>query len=320
MCTAICYKNYFGRNLDYEHTFGEKVVITPRNYPIKFRNGEEYSNHYAITGMALAMNDYPLYFDATNEMGLSIAGLNFPDNAVYNGEIENKENVTSFELIPYILCKCKSVCEAEEILKNINITDEAFCEDMRPTPLHWMIADREKSVTLEQTKDGLKTYENSVGVLTNNPTFDMQMFNLRNYMAVSAKEAVNNFSDKIELKSYSKGMGAMGLPGDLSSASRFVRAAFVKLNSVWGDTEEERVNQFFHILYSVYQQKGCVVTKDGYEKTNYSSCCDTENGIYYYATYYNSRIYGIDMHKEDLNGDKLIEYDLCEKGKITILN
>ncbi len=323
MCTAISVTvkdNYFGRNLDYEHTFGEKITITPRNYKFTFRSGEEIKSHYAIIGMALPMDGYPLYFDASNEKGLSMAGLNFPQNAQYNEFVQGKENVASFEFIPLILSQCQSVTEAEKIIKNINITNWKFNDEMPPTPLHWIIADKNKAITVEQTGEGMKTYENPVGVLTNNPAFDIQLFNLSNYMSVSANEPENIFSEKVKLKAYSRGMGGIGLPGDLSSMSRFVRASFVKLNSVWGETEKEIINQFFHILYSVYQQRGCVRVGNAYEITNYSSCCNTDKGIYYYTTYNNHQINAVDMYRENLEGDCLIVYDLTENEEINIQN
>ena len=94
MCTAITYNNedfYFGRTLDYEFSYGEKITITPRNYNFKYKNKENISNHYAIIGMAHIANDYPLYYEAVNEQGLGIAGLNFVGNAYYNDKIENKD-------------------------------------------------------------------------------------------------------------------------------------------------------------------------------------------------------------------------------------
>jgi len=107
------------------------------------------------------------------------------------------------------------------------------------------------------------------------------------------------------------------LPGDLSSASRFVRGAFVRLNSVSGETEEESVSQFFHILGSVEQQRGCVEMEEGeYELTVYSSCCNTDRGIYYYRTYENSQITAVDLHREDLNGGDLISYPLIQGQQI----
>lgn len=312
MCTAISvtyHNHYFGRNLDYEHSFGEKIVITPRNYPFEFANGINLNNHFALIGMALPYKNYPLYFDATNEKGLSMAGLNFPDNAHYNKKILGKSNIASYEFIPWVLSQCESVNDAKDLLKNANITDDAFDKHLTPSPLHWLIADKYASITIEQTLSGLRLFENPVGVLTNNPAFDMQLFNLRNYLSVSANDPENKFSEKINLKPYSRGMGALGIPGDLSSMSRFIRACFTKLNSVFGNSETETVNQFFHILYSVYQQKGCVKVGNEYEITQYTSCCNTDKGIYYYTTYYNSCITAVDMNKAELDSDALV---VCE--------
>ncbi len=313
MCTAVSANlgcNYFGRNLDFEHSFGEKVVITPRNYKFSFVNGENIVSHYAMIGMAVVNKGCPLYFDATNEYGLSMAGLSFPGYAKYNIHKNEMVNVASFELIPYILCKCKDISQARLLLENINITSKQADDNLKPTPLHWMISDNNKSIVVEQTKEGLKIYENNTGVLTNSPSFDMQMINLANHMYVSSTDIKNNIALDLGLDVYSKGMGGMGIPGDMSSMSRFVRAVFVKSNSYVSDKEYENLCQFFHILYSVYQQKGCVVTKEGYEMTHYTSCCNTHKGIYYYTTYFNQNINSVDMHKEDLDAMSVIEYDL----------
>ena len=323
MCTAIsvkCADHYFGRNLDYHCDFGEKVVITPRNYRFNFTNGFSMDNHYAIIGAALDYKNYPLYFDATNEKGLSIAGLNFPEYAHYNKKIEGKENIASFEFIPWILSQCKTVQEAQKLLDKISITNEAFDTKMTPTPLHWIIADSEKSITVEQTNKGIEVYENEVGVLTNSPPFDMQMINLSKYINLSPQKTKNTFSDKIILKPLGKGAGAFGLPGDCSPMSRFVRASFYKLNCEYGKTENEIVNNFFHILNSVYHIRGTVRENEGLQMTHYSSCCNTSKGIYYYTTYYNSNINAVDMHKENLNSDEIITYDFIKKNSINIQN
>lgn len=309
MCTAVSFRvkdSYFGRNLDYFHQLGENVVITPRKYKFSFCNGDLIDSHYAMIGMAVVSRDYPLYFDATNEKGLSVAGLNFPENAYYNENQGGKDNIASFEFIPWILSQCGSVSEAESLMDNLNITNECFSDEFTPTPLHWMISDGERDITVEQTIKGLNIYNNPVGVLTNNPVFEMQMFNLNNYMNVSSAQPENLFSDKVNLNKYSLGLGGLGLPGDLSSASRFVRATFTKLNSVCEPNEVSSVSQFFHILYSVHQQRGCVKADEGFEITNYSSCCNINRGIYYYTTYNNLNINSVAMFKEDLNSEKLI--------------
>ena len=137
----------------------------------------------------------------------------------------------------------------------------------------------------------------------------MQMFNLNNYMNLSPYSPQNNFSGDLDLQTYSRGMGAIGLPGDLSSQSRFVRVAFTKSNSVSGDSENSSVSQFFHILGSVDQQRGCCIL-DGnkYEITLYTSCCNCDKGIYYYTTYDNHQISAVDMHRENLKSSQLIRY------------
>ncbi len=313
MCTAVLAgktNHYFGRNLDFEEGFGEKIVITPRNYPFRF--GERITkNHYAIIGMALPAEGYPLYFDATNEMGLSMAGLLFAGEAVYQKPIDGKENIPSYQLIPRILAECKDVKGAESVIQNLNITDEAFSKELPPSPLHWMVADKTKTLVIEQTKDGLSVFENPTGVLTNGPGFPFQLQYLNQFMGVSTEEPENRFAPNLELHPYSRGMGGLGLPGDLSSSSRFVRACFTKLNSVWSGSEREDVSQFFHVLNSVSQTMGCNKVGEKWELTRYSSCCNTEQGIYYYTTYHNSRISAVNMFAENLDHDSLMTYDLA---------
>jgi len=324
MCTAIsvrCIDHYFGRNLDYEHGFGETITITPRNFKLSFRHYGDLKTHYAIIGMALVDDNYPLYFDATNEKGLSMAGLNFPVYAHYNPYINGKENFAPFELIPWILSQCSNIAECRKALENINIEDINFSEKLTNTPLHWIISDKNESLTVEPTKEGLKLYQNPVGVLTNSPTFEFHMFNLNNYMSLSERDPQNTFLKDNNLNIYSRGMGALGLPGDLSSTSRFVRACYVKEKSIFGKNETNTVTQFFHILYSVYQQNGCVEVSDKmFEKTIYSSCCNTDKGIYYYTTYGNSSICAVDMHNENLDSDELITFPLINEQKIFFQN
>ncbi len=320
MCTAISLINgahYFGRNLDLEYCYKESITITPRNYRFTFRRASEIKNHYAMIGVAYVRNGYPLYYDGVNESGLGMAGLSFPDYAEYSEERDGYDNIAPFEFIPWVLSQCRTTDEAKNLLKNVNIIECEYSSELPLTPLHWIIADREKSIVAEPTAEGLKIYENPWGILTNSPPFDYQTTNLNNYMGLSPYPAQNAFSEKNDLHSYSKGMGAIGLPGDFSSASRFVKAAFVKENSKCGKSEEENIAQFFHILSSVAQLKGAVELKKGqYETTVYSSCCNTENGIYYYTTYENPQITEVDMHRENLDSEELAVYPLKKDMKI----
>ena len=313
MCTAVSLGSYFGRNLDLERSYNECVVVTPRNYKFSMRTLPTIESHYAMVGMATVVGDYPLYYEATNETGLSMAGLNFPQNADYKPFMQDKDNVTPFEFIPYILGRCKDISEVKELLDNINLVDINFSEELPLSPLHWIISDKMQSVTVESVKDGLRVYDNPYGVLTNNPTFDYHLMNINNYMGLHEGFAENRIAKDKALDNYSLGMGALGLPGDYSSASRFVRAVFIKEKSPRFESEKENVSHFFHILGGVAMPKGCVRTKSGeYEYTRYSSCCNAHKGIYYYTTYDNSSITAVDMHSCDLDGSEIYKFSLKE--------
>ncbi|MBP3567771.1 MAG: choloylglycine hydrolase [Lachnospiraceae bacterium] len=324
MCTAVNFKtkeHYFGRNLDLEYTYQETVTVTPRNYPFRFRTAGEMDSHYAMIGMAYVVDGYPLYYEATNEKGVSAAGLRFAGNAYYPELAQGKDNIPPFEFIPWVLAQCENMQEVRKLLKRVNLVRLSFSKELSLTPLHWMISYKEESLVVESMEDGLHVYENPVNVLTNNPAFPMQLWNLSNYMGLSREKQENRFAPGISLEGCSKGMGAVGLPGDLSSPSRFVRAAFVRNNSESGESEEESVGQFFHILASVEQQKGCVHAGQGkYEITVYSSCCNTDRGIYYYTTYGNRQISAVDMHREDLEGTEVVSYDLVKSEQIFLQN
>ncbi len=323
MCTVTNLSaddHYFGRNLDVESSNNETVVITPQNYQFKFRQVENIDSHHAIIGMAVVVDNYPLYYDACNEKGLCIAGLNYYE-AKYQDLNENKDNITPYEFIPWILSQCENVKEAVELIKNINIVNIDFSEDITLTPLHWMISDNDESIVVEPNENDIIIYPNPTGILTNSPSFDKQLFNLNNYRHLSSKTPKNNFSSNLELNVYTNGMGAIGLPGDSSSMSRFVRANFNLQNILVGHTEEENVIQFFHVLDSVSQTKGCTEVSQGkYEYTLYSSCINANQGIYYYKTYFNSQINAINMYNYDLTDDELAIYPLNDYPEINYQN
>jgi choloylglycine hydrolase len=323
MCTAISYRangHYFGRNLDIEAFHEENIAITPRHVPLLFRNGTSIDKHFSVIGMAHIENGNPLYYDATNEKGLSVAALSFPHEAHYQPTNTELINLAPWEIIPFVLCQCETAAQAKNLLSKVNITKEKYREDFPLTPLHFLIADNRESFVAEPIKSGLAIHDNPLGILTNSPRFEFQMQHLNLFMGLSNKPVENRFSKEIPFTEISRGMGALGLPGDLSSTSRFVRAAFIKFHSQKGIDEAHDIRQFFHILSSVEQQKGCVDLNGEMEFTAYSSCCDTENGIYYYKTYDNFSIIGIDMRKEDLNGTQLIAYPIIRESRFAILN
>ncbi len=314
MCTALGFTakdHYFGRNLDLDCSYREEVCIMPRHFPLNFRQMPAMDTHYAIIGVATVAAGTPLYYDAANEHGLSMAGLNFPGNAYYPPIQTGKDNIAPFEFIPWILGQCKTVREARVLLDRINLVNIPFSEALPLSPLHWMLDDREESIVVESMADGLHIYDNPTGVLTNNPPFPYQLFNLNNYRHLDVENGDNSFSRDLDLDNYCQGLGALGLPGDVSSMSRFVRMAFGRAHAVCPEDEGAAVSQFFHLLSSVEMNRGCCRTPAGHwDITVYSSCINAHRGLYYYTTYDNRQISCVDMHRTDLNGCEISRYPL----------
>ena len=309
MCTGIRFGiRFFGRTLDWMESYGEVLVVAPRNYKFEFKFEEGLESHFAIMGMAVVSDNYPLFYEGFNEAGLGMAGLYFKDETVYHKRCEGKINVAPFEIVPYILGQCKSVREARERLDKMNIVDEGFNDRWGTSPLHWILADKKECIVIESLEDGLKVYENSYGVLTNAPSFDSQVANYNNYMNLHHK-----------------------LPGNWTSMSRFVRAVYVRNNSkvrtrinnylksddiTFEDTilkmnEMEMVNHYFRMLDSVSQIRGCNKEVDREDEITIYSCCqDLDKGIYYYTTYECRDIKSLCFDEVELNGDKLYIRDI----------
>lgn len=326
MCTSIIYtangQHYFGRNLDLEISFGEHPVITPRNYVFKYRKLPNRKATYAMIGMAIVKDNYPLYFDAANEKGLGIAGLNFDGPCHYFSESAEKDNVAPFELIPYLLSQYTSVEEVKNALKNINLVDINFSEKLQVSPLHWLIADKTgKSIVVESTVSGLHVYDNPVSVLTNNPEFPEQFANLANCINISPAQPENTLIPDANINLYSRGLGTHHLPGGMDSASRFVKVAFVLAHAPKGQNEAKSITNYFHVLHSVEQPKGTdEVRPNSYEYTIYSDGTNLETGTFYYTNYENNQINAIKLEHENVDGEKIINYDLLEKQEIHYQN
>ncbi|WP_297633996.1 choloylglycine hydrolase [uncultured Clostridium sp.] len=329
MCTALTLKtkegnHLFGRNMDIEYTFGQSVGIIPRNFEYEDRtNGCTGHTKYAVIGMMTVMENHPMLADGMNEKGLAVAGLNFPGFAYYEPKKrDDKINVSVYDFMFWVVSHFANVSEVKEQIKNINIMDTPFNADTPIPTLHWMVTDKTgESIVIEKTKDGLKVFDNTVGVLTNSPTFDWHLTNLRQYLGIYADQSTNAQWSHQELNPLGQGVGAIGLPGDFTPASRFVRVAFLRHFALANDSTLMDVNEFFHILNNVAMVRGSVRTPQNMSDiTIYTSSMNLEEGIYYYNTYDNNSINAINMNNVDLNSSELILFPYEDKLKINYQN
>ena len=176
--------------------------------------------------MAHVAGDYPLYYDAINEKGLGVAGLNFVGNAVYHSAQADRDNIAQFELIPWLLGQCATLNEARTLIERMNLLNEPFSPQLPLAQLHWLIADREGSLTVESVAEGLRIYENPVGVLTNNPPFPMQMQNLANYRHLSPDPVEATFGPGLSLPQYKALYGKEFSPVQLAFIRNWVKNGY----------------------------------------------------------------------------------------------
>ena len=279
MCTAVALGGFFGRNLDLEGSMGEQLAVAPRRFPLPPQGLPGMELRYAVAGTALVREGFPLYFDAVNEAGLAMAGLDFPGGAHYRPRREGMVNVAPFALIPFVLGTCADVAEARRVLRGVNLWDEPFSPDLPLTPLHWMLADRRgAALAVEPGPEGLRVLDAPAGVLTNRPDLEEQMAHLARFEGLTPADR------------------GLGLPGDHSSPSRFVRTAFHRAHTPAPETGGEGLARCLRILDCAAVPRGSSLRPDGrYRYTVYTSCCDLSRGDYFIATEENRRLTGVSL-------------------------
>ncbi|RSX56010.1 choloylglycine hydrolase [Bifidobacterium dolichotidis] len=311
MCTGVSFVDpegnlYFGRNLDWTVDYGEKVTYTPANYEFKTRFGAPDQKR-AILGMGITCEGLPLYFDCVNEDGLACGGLNFPGYAQYEeGPVDGKTNVAAYEFPLWITRNFTTVAEVKEALKDVAIVAVQIAPQFPVSMLHWFITDNKQSIVVEYMADGMHVYDNPVDVMTNQPTFAYHLENLRNYMNVKPEFPATVKWDKMELTPWGSGTSMFGIPGDYSSPSRFVRAAYANAHYPAQEGEAANVNRLFKTLQnSAFILGGAEVSTGHYEYTIYSSCYSTRTKTYYYTTYENSAVRSHSVDEFDQNSDQI---------------
>ncbi len=296
MCTAITMKTaggtlLFGRTMDFSFELDPQLYVVPENY--RWNNATDtvsFQNQYSFIGIGQEIPQLT-FADGVNEMGFAAAVLYFPGYARYSSLEETaaagRSPVAAVELVHFLLGSCGSVEDAAQMLDSIEIVGVKDSITQSVAPLHWIMADESGDcAVIEQTDRGLQLFDNPLGVLANSPDFVWQMTNLRNYMNLSQKQVPTARWGEVSLAPFGQGGGSLGLPGDFTPPSRFVRAAFLKSHvNVPADAGEAAVAGF-HVLESVSIPKGVVRTAIGtVDYTQYTAFMDTASRTYYVKTY-----------------------------------
>lgn len=327
MCTAISDGRLCGRTLDLEYSYGEQVVITPRDFPFTFRYEGAMPTHPAIIGMAHVADGIPLYYDAMSETGLAVCGLRFATSCVYHPPRAGRHNLASYELIPRLLGVCRTVEDAVAFLKDVTVTPDSISPDLPTVPLHWLVADRKRAVVVESVAEGLAVYDDPVAIMTNQPPFPYHMARLAEMASLSSAPANNTLCPTVGMEP-PLGTGSVGLPGDTTSSSRFLRAVYAKYQTLPTDAPTDgrastpwaAVSRFFHLMDTVSVPRGCAVTADGHAtETVYTACMDLSTCTYYFTTYGCRRIRGVAMGDTIREGTRLRAFPIGRDEDILML-
>ncbi|KAA0820725.1 choloylglycine hydrolase family protein, partial [Bacillus sp. AY2-1] len=255
MCTSLTLQtksgqHLFARTMDFALDFNQEVIIVPRRYQWNNITGETIKAKQAVVGMGINDQGRIILADGVNESGMTCATLYFPGFATYSNSIDdNKTNLAPFDFVAWSLTQFNSVEELKKSVDSISFLDVPLSVLGVIPPLHWILADKwGECIVLEPTIEGLKMYDNPLGVMTNSPEFNWHLQNLRQYVGLKSQPYAPTQWGDVPLSAFGQGSGSMGLPGDFTPPSRFVRAAYSKQNIQGVDNEEEGVSAVFHIL------------------------------------------------------------------------
>ena len=311
-CTGITLKSKDGstvvaRTIEWGGSnLNSQYVVVPRGYTSRSYtpegvDGMTFTARYGYIGLAVEQKEFVA--EGLNEAGLSAGLFYFPNYGKYESYDPEKKasSVADLQLVSMILGECATVNEVEKKVKDIHIINI----DPRASNAHWRFADSSgRQVVLEIIDGTPRFYENTLGVLTNSPGFEWQLTNLNNYVNLFPGSAPAQRINNLDLKSFGAGSGFLGIPGDVTPPSRFVRAAFYQSTAAQLETASETVTQCFQILNNFDIPIGIEFAPDKIpadvpSATQWTSATDINNRVIYFRTMYNSAIRSIDLRTID---------------------
>lgn len=301
----------FARTMEFAQDVRSNAIVVPRGRDFHGSNpdgspGLRWRTKFGAVGMNAC--GLPVFADGMNEKGLHVGLFYFPGYAGYQavGEQDRGRALAPQELSGFLLGTCASVEEAVGAVKAVRVGSAVFPEFGIVLPLHYIVNDASgKSVVLEYVEGELKVHPNPLGVMSNSPTFDWHMTNLSNYVNLSVTNVPPIDLSGTELRAFGQGGGMLGLPGDFTPPSRFIRAVAFSKTALPVETAREGVLQAFHILNQFDIPRGVARGREnGREIADYTlwtSASDLKNLRYYFRTFEDSRIRMIDLKSVDLD-------------------
>ena len=312
-CTGITLKSkddatVVARTVDWGGSeMNNLYTIVPRGHamqsllPDGTQNGLSYVSLYGYAGLAVEQPEFVI--DGTNETGLSAALFYFPNYGEYQkyNEADKDISLADFQVVSWILSRFSSIDQVKSAINNVRIVNV----DPTASTVHWRITEPSgRQVVMEIVNGVPNFYENEVGVLTNSPGFQWQLTNLNNYVNLYPGTAGPTRFGPITLRAFGSNSGFLGLPGDFTPPSRFVRASFLKTYAIPQDTAQQTVDQAFHILNNFDVPLGAEYAtgqapNNMPSATQWTIATDLQNSVIYYHTMYNRTVRSIDMKEID---------------------
>ena len=334
-CTGITLKSKDGatvaaRTIEWaESVMNTLYVVVPRNQELQSltpsgRDGMKFKTKYGFVGLAVEQKEFMV--EGLNEKGLSAGLFYFPNYGEYQPyDAAHKERcLADFQLVSYVLGECSSVDEVKKALEKVRVIGI----DPRASTVHWRFTEASgRQIVLEIVNQEMHFYDNPLGVLTNSPGIEWHWTNLNNYVNLQPGTLPVHDFGPVEGKSFGHGSGLLGLPGDFTPPSRFVRATIFQLTAAQQPSAEESVFQAFHILNNFDIPAGTEFPwgkspADVPSATQFTVASDTHNCMIYYRTMYNSNIRCIDLKAIDF--DKVLyqfhPLDAVKKQPVEMVN
>lgn len=330
MCTGISYQStdkqeFFGRTQEYAIEYDYVLGQFPRQYAPQLA-ASKWQTNYSLMGVSLMYQGQlaPAVLDGINEHGLAATTQYFADDNVYSSleaiETAGKKAVYAEQFIFYLLSMCRDIEDVLLHLKEVAIPDTSLLQ-AEGLPQHFFVKDLTgRAVVIEPSKElGFAVYENPIGVMTNSPSFDWHLTNLRQYTGLSAFSHPSMSFNGNEIPSFGKGSGLSGLPGDFTAPSRFIRAALL-LHFSNPVPSNQGFNLGFHLLATSDIPKGIIEVDAAFQYTQYTVLYNQHEKQLAIKFYDNLDIQTLNFDQNLINFDKPTIYPFAKTSQYHSLN